>query len=57
MSGRFFLRQQIRRTKSVTRDPDVAARLCGVSANLVGLSGEPQVAGRETVETSSRSTP
>jgi NAD(P)-dependent dehydrogenase (short-subunit alcohol dehydrogenase family) len=37
VSGRFFLWQRARRTKPVTRDTEVAARLWRVSADLVGL--------------------
>jgi retinol dehydrogenase-14 len=37
VSGRFFLRQRARRTKPVTRDSEVAARLWRISAGLVGL--------------------
>jgi NAD(P)-dependent dehydrogenase (short-subunit alcohol dehydrogenase family) len=56
VSGRFFLRQRDRQTKPVTRDAQVAARLWGVSADLVGLPGEPRVARREiATETSPRS--
>ncbi len=37
ISGRFFLRQRARRTKPVTLDKEIAARLWRVSAGLVGL--------------------
>jgi NAD(P)-dependent dehydrogenase (short-subunit alcohol dehydrogenase family) len=40
VSGQFFLRQQVRRTKKVTRDAAVAARLWEISAKLVGLPAE-----------------
>ena len=57
ISGRFFLRQRARPTKPVTSDPEVAARLWRVSAELVGLSVDTQLAGqpRTEAETSSRS--
>jgi NAD(P)-dependent dehydrogenase (short-subunit alcohol dehydrogenase family) len=56
--GRFFLRQQARPTKPVTSDPEVAARLWRVSAELVGLPVDAQPAGgpRNGAEISSRST-
>jgi len=46
VSGRFFLRKRARRTKPVTLDPEVAARLWRISAELVGLPDEakPQAA-------------
>jgi retinol dehydrogenase-14 len=52
VSGRFFLRQRIRPTKSVMSDVEVAARLWRISAELVGLPvdalpAEPQPAGTE----------
>jgi NAD(P)-dependent dehydrogenase (short-subunit alcohol dehydrogenase family) len=47
VSGRFFLRQRIRRTKPVTQNDEVAARLWRVSAELVGLSAERPVAQRD----------
>ncbi|SDA57974.1 SDR family oxidoreductase [Mesorhizobium qingshengii] len=40
VSGRFFLRQRIRRTKPVTHDAEIAARLWHLSAELVGLRVE-----------------
>ena len=40
ISGRFFLRMRARRTKPVTLDPEVAARLWHISAELVGLPVE-----------------
>jgi NAD(P)-dependent dehydrogenase (short-subunit alcohol dehydrogenase family) len=49
VSGRFFLRQRARRTKPVTRDSEVAARLWRISAGLVGLPIEGQVARREAL--------
>jgi retinol dehydrogenase-14 len=53
VSGRFFLRRRDRRTKPVTRDMQIAARLWGVSANLVGLPDDRQVVPHETVTESS----
>lgn len=44
ISGRFFLRQRARRTKPVTSDTQVAARLWRVSAELVGLPNTAQPA-------------
>jgi NAD(P)-dependent dehydrogenase (short-subunit alcohol dehydrogenase family) len=44
VSGRFFLRQRARRTKPVTHDTEVAARLWSVSADLVGLPVNLQIA-------------
>ena len=57
VSGRFFLRQRARRTKPVTSDAEVAARLWRVSSDLVGLPVAKQPAGqaRTATETSSRS--
>jgi NAD(P)-dependent dehydrogenase (short-subunit alcohol dehydrogenase family) len=57
ISGRFFLRQRARRTKPVTSDAEVAARLWRVSSELVGLPVATQLAGpaRTATETSSRS--
>jgi NAD(P)-dependent dehydrogenase (short-subunit alcohol dehydrogenase family) len=57
ISGRFFLRQRARRTKPVTSDAEVAARLWRVSSELVGLPVAKQPAGqaRTATETSSRS--
>jgi NAD(P)-dependent dehydrogenase (short-subunit alcohol dehydrogenase family) len=46
VSGRFFLRQRVRQTKPVTRDPEVAARLWCISANLVGLPAAGEVPSR-----------
>jgi NAD(P)-dependent dehydrogenase (short-subunit alcohol dehydrogenase family) len=40
VSGRFFLRQRARRTKPVTLDREIAARLWRISAELVGLPDE-----------------
>jgi hypothetical protein len=40
VSGDFFLWQRARRTKPVTRDIEVAARLWRISAGLVGLPVE-----------------
>jgi NAD(P)-dependent dehydrogenase (short-subunit alcohol dehydrogenase family) len=56
ISGRFFLRQQARRTKPVASDAAVAARLWRVSAELVGLPVDVLSAGqpRSGNETSSR---
>jgi NAD(P)-dependent dehydrogenase (short-subunit alcohol dehydrogenase family) len=53
ISGRFFLRERARRTKPVTSDAEVAARLWRVSAELVGLpaatlAAEPPQPGTET---------
>jgi NAD(P)-dependent dehydrogenase (short-subunit alcohol dehydrogenase family) len=44
VSGRFFFRQRAKRTKPVTRDTEVAARLWRVSADLVGLPVDRQIA-------------
>ena len=57
ISGRFFLRQRARRTKPVTSDAEVAARLWRVSSELVGLPVATQPAGqaRTATEISSRS--
>jgi len=44
ISGRFFLHQRARPTKPVTSDPQVAARLWRVSAELVGLPAAAQLA-------------
>jgi NAD(P)-dependent dehydrogenase (short-subunit alcohol dehydrogenase family) len=46
ISGRFFLHQRARKTKPVTLDPKVAARLWHVSAELVGLPIDAQPAGQ-----------
>lgn len=53
ISGRFFLHQRARKTKPVTSDAAIAARLWRVSAELVGLPADVQqvvkpVAGHET---------
>jgi NAD(P)-dependent dehydrogenase (short-subunit alcohol dehydrogenase family) len=48
VSGRFFLRGKPRKTKPVTRDAEVAARLWRISAALTGLSTEPVIAMPET---------
>jgi hypothetical protein len=53
ISGRFFLHQRARKTKPVTSDAAIAARLWRVSAELVGLPADVQqvvkpVAGNET---------
>lgn len=57
VSGRFFLRQLARRTKPVTHDTEVAARLWRVSACLAGLSVQERVARPPAVlKTSARST-
>ena len=57
ISGRFFLRQRARRTKPVTSDAEVAARLWRVSSELVGLPVATQPAGqaRTATDISSRS--
>jgi NAD(P)-dependent dehydrogenase (short-subunit alcohol dehydrogenase family) len=57
ISGRFFLRQRARRTKPVTSDAEVAARLWRVSSLLVGLPVARQPAGqaRTATDISSRS--
>lgn len=56
MSGRFFLRRRVRQTKPVTHDVEVAARLWSISAGLVQLPLEKQVAQHTTTsETSLRS--
>jgi NAD(P)-dependent dehydrogenase (short-subunit alcohol dehydrogenase family) len=56
VSGRFFFRQRAKRTKPVTRDTEVAARLWHVSADLVGLPVEPQIARRgPLIDTAPRS--
>jgi NAD(P)-dependent dehydrogenase (short-subunit alcohol dehydrogenase family) len=57
VSGRFFLRQQIRSTKPVTHDGEVAAQLWRISAELVGLPvvTQPAEQPRTTIETSARS--
>lgn len=57
VSGRFFLRQRIRPTKSVTHDAEVAAQLWRISAELVGLPvvTQPPKQPRTTIETSARS--
>lgn len=57
ISGRFFLRQRARRTKPVTSDAEVAARLWRVSSLLVGLPVATQPAGqaRTATDISSRS--
>jgi NAD(P)-dependent dehydrogenase (short-subunit alcohol dehydrogenase family) len=57
ISGRFFLRQQALRTKPVTTDTEVAARLWRISAELVGLPADTQPAEqlRTAAETTSRS--
>jgi retinol dehydrogenase-14 len=44
ISGRFFLHQRARPTKPVASDPEVAARLWRVSAELVGLPVAAQLA-------------
>jgi NAD(P)-dependent dehydrogenase (short-subunit alcohol dehydrogenase family) len=44
ISGRLFLHQRARPTKPVTSDPQVAARLWRVSAELVGLPAAAQLA-------------
>ena len=44
ISGRFFLHQRAPPTKPVTSDPQVAARLWRVSAELVGLPAAAQLA-------------
>lgn len=46
VSGRFFFRQRARRTKPVTLDPEVAARLWQISAHLVGLPADALPAAR-----------
>ncbi|SDR55367.1 NAD(P)-dependent dehydrogenase, short-chain alcohol dehydrogenase family [Rhizobiales bacterium GAS113] len=57
LSGRFFSGQRERRTKPVTRDTEVAARLWRISAELVGLPVEQHVApDRMPLEMSSRGT-
>jgi NAD(P)-dependent dehydrogenase (short-subunit alcohol dehydrogenase family) len=57
ISGRFFLWQRARRTKPVTLDAEVAARLWRISAELVHLPVDTQPAEqpRAAIETSSRS--
>jgi retinol dehydrogenase 12 len=56
VSGRFFLWQRVRRTKPVTSDTEVAARLWRVSAALAGLPVERSATRHATApETSSRS--
>jgi retinol dehydrogenase 14 len=57
ISGQFFLRQRARRTKPVTSDAEVAARLWRVSSELVGLPVATQPAGqaRTATDISSRS--
>jgi NAD(P)-dependent dehydrogenase (short-subunit alcohol dehydrogenase family) len=54
VSGRFFLRRRAIRTKPVTRDRDVAARLWRISADLVGLSDESEVASRDAARQAAR---
>jgi NAD(P)-dependent dehydrogenase (short-subunit alcohol dehydrogenase family) len=56
VSGQFFLRQRAVRTKPVTHNIEVAARLWSISAALVGLPLEKQIAQDTTTsETSFRS--
>jgi NAD(P)-dependent dehydrogenase (short-subunit alcohol dehydrogenase family) len=57
ISGRFFLYQRARPTKPVTSNAEVAARLWRISAELVGLADDTQLAGKSPTETekSSRS--
>lgn len=46
ISGQFFLRQRARKTKPVTRDAEVAARLLSISAELVRLPRDGRFAER-----------
>ena len=54
VSGRFFLRQRAISTKPVTHDPDVAARLWRICAELVDLPQERRGAWQATRSDSSR---
>jgi retinol dehydrogenase-14 len=51
ISGRFFLHQRARPTKPVTSNAEVAARLWRISAELVDLPVDTQLAGRSQTET------
>jgi NAD(P)-dependent dehydrogenase (short-subunit alcohol dehydrogenase family) len=52
VSGKFFLRRRARRTKPVTLDAEVAARLWRISAELVGLPDDALPLAQSGAETS-----